>query len=325
MRIAFLYEHPTWSDQLLTVLQRRIPGIVPVNVAELRFDTDTNSCGFSAAINRINIMPSADRLPQVVFQTQHYLSWLEQSGVRMINGSRAHAIGSSKAMQNGVFSSLNLAYPSGIAIYRQEDAINAAEQIGYPAIVKPNIGGSGSGISLYQNRAELEQAVQIKALDLGVDRTGIVQQYIRSDGFVYRVEVLGDALFYSIKQPVVAGEFNYCSAEGCSTDDPEQTVSTEQRATEGGDFDFCVLNNDAGGIQTHNPAPTVVDNVVRIIKASGADFGGVEYFIDTDTGQPCYYDFNPYSNFVSDGENLLGFSPEERFADFVCQILKGDS
>ncbi|MGI9319507.1 MAG: hypothetical protein ACR2QW_19415, partial [bacterium] len=97
MSIAFLHEHPTWSDQLLTVLKRRIPSIVPVNVAELRFDTDTNGCGFSAAINRINIMPSADRLPQVVFQAQHYLNWLEQSGVRVINGFRAHAIGSSKA------------------------------------------------------------------------------------------------------------------------------------------------------------------------------------------------------------------------------------
>lgn len=323
MRIAFLYEHPTWSDQLLLVLQRRIPGIVPVNVAELRFDTDANSCEFSVAINRINIMPSADRLPQVVFQTQHYLNWLEQSGARVINGSRAHAIGSSKAMQNGVFSSLNLAYPNGIAIYRQEDAMDAAKQIGYPVIIKPNIGGSGSGIGLYENRSELEQAVKFKALDLGVDRTGIVQQYIRSDGFVYRMEVLGDALFYSIKQPLVAGEFNYCAADGCSTDEPKQVVNVEQPAREGGDLDFRRING-AGGIQTHNPAPTILNNVIRIIKASGADFGGVEYFMDTDTGQPCYYDFNPYSNFVSDGEKLLGFSPEQRFADFVCRILNID-
>ncbi len=319
MRIALLHEHPTWSDQLLSVLQRRIAGIVPVNMAGLRFNTDIRTCEFSAAINRINIMPSADRPPQVVFQTQHYLNWLEQCGVRVINGSRAHAVGSSKAMQNGVISSLNLPFPPGVAIYRQEDALDAAEQIGYPVIVKPNIGGSGSGIGLYQDKAELEQAVKIKALDLGVDRTGLVQQYIRSDGFVYRVEVLGESLFYSIKQPMIAGEFNYCAADGCGTDTPDP-AHMEQSSGEDSDFDFCVLGN-AGGIQTHEPPPSVVDNVVRIVKASGADCGGVEYFIDTDTDQPCYYDFNPYSNFVSDGENLLGFSPEERFADFVCQVL----
>ena len=320
MDIAYLYEHPTWSEQLLNVLRRRIPNIMPVNVAELRFDTDTHRCKFTAAINRINIMPSADRLPQVVFQTQHYLNWLEQSGVRVINGARAHSIGSSKAMQNSIFSSLNLPYPNGIAIYRQEDAMAAAEQIGYPVIVKPNIGGSGSGIGLYETDAELEQAVKIKALNLGVDRTGLVQQYIRSDGNVYRVEVLGDSLFYSIKQPIIAGEFNYCAADGCSTDTSENNADTEQNIDANIDFDFCALN-DAGGIQIHSPPPDVVNNVIRVIRACDADFGGVEYFIDMDTGQPCYYDFNPYSNFVADGENLLGFSPEERFIDFLCQTL----
>ena len=320
MQIAYLHEHPAWSEQLLSVLQQRVPGMVPVNVADHYFDTDTHHCKFSAALNRINIMPSADRPPQVVFQTQHYLNWLELSGVRVINGARAHAIGSSKALQNGVFSSLNLAYPKGIAIYRQEDAIAAAKQIGYPVIVKPNIGGSGSGIKLYENHEELKQAVQIRALDLGVDRTGLVQRYIPSDGYVYRVEVLGDKLFYSIKQPIVEGEFNYCAADGCSTDTQKPAADTMQINHSESDFDFCVLG-EAGGIQLHTPPPDVVQNVVSILKKCDADFGGVEYFIDTNTGQPCYYDFNPYSNFVSNGEKLLGFSPEERFTDFVCQIL----
>ena len=320
MQIAYLHEHPTWSERLLSVLQRRIPGVKPVNVAEHHFDTDIHHCKFSAAINRVNIMPSAHRLPQVVFQTQHYLSWLELSGVRVINGARAHATGSSKALQNGVFSSLDLAYPNSIAIYRQEDAVAAADRIGYPVIVKPNIGGSGSGIGLYENYEELKQAVQIRALDLGVDRTGLVQQYIRSDGYVYRVEVLGDTLFYSIKQPIVEGEFNYCAADGCSTDTQKPAADTMQISQSESDFDFCVLGG-ADGIQLHTPPPDVVQNVVSILKKCDADFGGVEYFIDTNTGQPCYYDFNPYSNFVSNGENLLGFSPEERFTDFVCQIL----
>lgn len=320
MRTAYLYEHPDWSESLLSVLRRQIPNIVPVNVAELHFDTDTHRIEFSAAINRINIMPSADRLPQVVFQTQHYLNCLEQSGIRVVNGARAHSVGSSKAMQNSVFSSLDLPHPKGIAIYRQEDAIAVAEQLGYPVIVKPNIGGSGSGIGLYENPEELEQAVKTKALDLGVDRTGLVQQYIRSDGFVYRVEVLGDELFYSIKQPVIAGEFNYCAADGCSSDAPEHNPDTIQNFDSNSDFDFCALGG-ASGIQIHRPPPEVINNVIRVIRACDADFGGVEYFIDMDTGQPCYYDFNPYSNFVADGENLLGFSPEERFTDFVCRTL----
>ena len=325
MNIAFLYEHPNWSDKLVSVLQQRIHGLKPINVAELSFQTG-EPCGFSAAINRINIMPSATRLPEVAFQTQHYLNWLEQNGVRILNGYRAQVTGASKVMQNAIFSTLGLAHPKGMSIYRSEDVPDAAEAIGYPVIIKPNIGGSGSGISFHGDQTALINSLANGELDLGIDGTGLVQQYIRSDGFVYRVEVLGDTLFYSIKQPIIDGQFNYCAADGCSINPAIANPITENPITENQpvqtkqDFDFCALA-DTKPIEIHQPADAIVQQVIRIIKTAGADFGGVEYFIDQETGQPCFYDINPYSNFVSDGEALLGFSPEERFADFVCQAL----
>ena len=312
MTIAFLYEHPTWSEKLIQVLQDRIPSLRPINVSELAFDTDAIPDGMTGAINRINIMPSSSRPTQVVFQTMHYLNWLEQQGIRVLNGYRAQVVGSSKVMQNGILASLNLPHPKGIAIFRPQDALEAANKMGYPVITKPNIGGSGSGIGLYHTPEELEQAVTFKAIDFGVDRTGLVQQYIPNDGFVYRVEVLGDKLFYSIKQPIVSGQFNYCAADGCATEAPGSQASDSDE----GDFDFCALNNEAG-IQLHEPSPTIIAQVAKIVSAAGADFGGVEYFINNETGQPCFYDINPYSNFVSD-EDLLGFSPEARFTQFVC-------
>jgi hypothetical protein len=204
-KIAFLYEHPTWSNELLSAFARRGVELTPINVAELDFNTDVNDCTFGSAVNRINIMPSSGRSPQIVFQTLHYLSWLEIAGVRVVNGARAHFIGASKAMQNGVFSMLGLAHPGAIAIYRPEDALSAAESIGYPVIIKPNIGGSGSGVARYNSKEELHDAIRFRSLDLGVDRSGLVQQFIESDGYVYRVEILGDKLFYSIRQPINEG------------------------------------------------------------------------------------------------------------------------
>ena len=58
----------------------------------------------------------------------------------------------------------------------------------------------------------------------------------------------------------------------------------------------------------------------NIIKKTRADFGGIEYIINRETGKPCYFDFNPYSNFVSHGETFLGFSPEQRFVDFIKNL-----
>ncbi len=313
MNIAFLYEHPNWSDALLQTFASRNFELTRINVADLSFATElTEKPQFDVAINRINIMPSAERNPQVAFQTMHYLNWLELSGVRVINGARAHFIGASKALQNGIFSRLGVACPRAIAIYRAKDALTAAEQIGYPVIVKPNLGGSGSGIAKYDKVAELEEAVESRSVDLGIDRTGIVQEYIESDGFVYRVEVLGNKKFYSIRQPIREGSFNYCAVDGCTTNPAaeDEDESLGFRAIDGSDR-----------IELIQPDQAIVSDVIQIIRHCDADIGGVEYLVDANTGKPCYYDFNPYSNFVTDGESLLGFSPENRYVDFIENLI----
>jgi glutathione synthase/RimK-type ligase-like ATP-grasp enzyme len=317
MNIAFLYEHPSWSDTLLEAFQAKAIELKKINVAELSFETEIKGNEkFDLAINRINIMPSEKRKPEVVFQALHYLNWLELSGVHVVNGARSHFIGASKAMQNGIFSSLGLHCPKAIAIYRVEDSVSAAEKIGYPVIIKPNLGGSGAGVAKYDNFAELRAALKIKSVDLGVDRTGIVQEYIESDGFVYRIEILGDQLFYSIRQPIQEGSFNYCAADGCSAD--------MKQVEESDPFDFCVIGEESR-IEVYKPERAILDNVIKIIKSCSADVGGVEFLLDKKSGLPCYYDFNPYSNFVSNGESLLGFSPEQKYISFISDLLHSNS
>jgi len=237
----------------------------------------------------------------------------------VINGSRCHAIGASKAQQNGIFAGLGLDHPRAIAVYRPDEVLDAAEQIGYPVIFKPNIGGSGSGVSLHRTRESLDEAVRFKTLDFGVDRTAVLQEYVESDGFIYRVEMLGGELFYSIRQPIQEGSFNYCAADGCSTG--EETAPGDQASDTEDDFDFCVIGGESR-IEKFEPVEEVVESVAAVIGACGGDLGGVEYFMDVRTGRPRYYDFNPYSNFVSNGQALLGFSPETRYVEFVTGLLE---
>lgn len=308
MSIALLYEHPTWSDALIETFRSNGIDLKLINVADLSFRPDIERPNFDFAVNRVNMMPSSGRNPSVVFHTLHYLNWLETMGVTIVNGSQAHFAGASKALQNGLFSKLGLHCPQAVAVYQAQDILKAAESIGFPLIIKPNIGGSGSGIARYDSYNELETAVKSGKVDLGIDGTGLVQEYIHSDGYVYRIEILGNRLFYSIKQKMMAHTFNYCAADGCSV-----TRAPEAKAAS---FDHCALNQEAR-IQTFEADETIVAQVISIIQSANADLGGVEYLMDTKTGRPCFYDFNPYSNFVSNGQTLLGFSPEQRFVDYI--------
>lgn len=311
MNIALLYEHPTWSDALIETFQSNGIDIKLINVADLSFCPDKKPPGFNFAVNRINIMPSSGRNPSVVFHTLHYLNWLETMGVTIVNGSHTHFAGASKALQNGLFSKLAIHCPQAVAVYQAQDVLKASKTIGFPLIIKPNIGGSGSGIARYDSYGELETAVKSGKVDLGIDGTGLVQEYIHSDGYVYRVEILGNRLFYSIRQKMMAHTFNYCAADGCSVSrTPEQRDSA---------FDYCALNQE-NRIQPFEAEKTIVAQAISIIESAGADLGGVEYLMDTKTGMPCFYDFNPYSNFVSNGKSLLGFSPEQRFVDYIKDV-----
>lgn len=296
MKLALLYEHPGWSRQLLAAFETRAIDVTPLNIVDWHWDGSEHP-GFERVINRVNAMPSAGRSPSIAAHTVHILQALELWKVPLINGARTHLIGVSKTAQAALFASLGLRTPRSIAIHRPEEAPAAAERIGYPCLVKPNIGGSGAGISQFDDGEQLALAVRTRQLDLGIDGTGLIQQRIQSaDGFVYRLEVLGDQVFYAIRQPIQEGSYNYCAADGCST------------------------GADAGGgtrIDPFEPAGCIVEQAIACIQGAGADLGGVEYLIDGRTGEACFYDFNPYSNFVADGESLLGFSPEQRFIDFV--------
>ncbi len=294
MRIALLHEHPQWSQRLIRRFRDDGIDTQPIDIAELSFDTAALSPDYPLLVNRVNVMPSATRPAAVAFHTVHFLRWLELTGVRVVNGAQAHLSGASKAVQNGIFASLGLDFPAALAICRAQDAPAAAQRIGYPVIVKPNIGGSGTGIARFDDAEQLQREVDAGRLDLGVDGTGLVQAYIESDGFIQRVELLGDELFYAIRQRLRSGEFNYCAADGC--------------------------HSGGNAIEPFAPQAAIVARAAAIVRAAGADLGGVEYFIDQRSGRPCFYDFNPYSNFVADGEALLGFSPEQRFVDFIRRL-----
>ena len=136
--------------------------------------------------------------------------------------------------------------------------------------------------------------------------------HVISDGFIYRIEMLGDKLFYSIKQRTQQGVFNYCAADGCGSENAVE--SNLQSSIETGSI-------EEHGIEVFSPTDLIVNQVSSILTEAGADLGGVEYFVREKTQEPCFYDFNPYSNFVANGETLLGFSPEEKYVDFVLDHL----
>lgn len=305
--IAVLYEHPTWFAPLFAALERRDIPYEKIFVPDHAFDPSQQKVPYSVIVNRMSAQPSGRSHPQIVLYVKQYLSYLERIGARVINGYRSYEVGTSKALQVTLLHALGLSYPRTRVIHRAGQALEAAEAVGYPLLFKPNIGGSGTGIQLFSEQAELEAAVKQTRLDFGIDHTALIQQYlVAEDNAIIRVEVLNDNYLYAIRLPMKADSFNYCPADGCNIDAFNHCPIGEAESSS--------LTTD---IVAYSPPQEVIVAVRRIIAASAADLGGVEYLVNSEDGRIYYYDINPLSNFVANANQVIGFDPVENFIDFI--------
>ena len=155
--IAIYYEHPHWFLPLFSELEKRGTSFKKINATQHHFDPAhlNGEGGYSLVFNRMS--PSAYRRGhgQAIFYTHYYLAHLEQRGKRIVNGSRAFRYETSKALQLSLLESLGLPYPRARVINSPADAVDASRGLRFPLVVKPNIGGSGAGVTRFDTRKQL--------------------------------------------------------------------------------------------------------------------------------------------------------------------------
>jgi biotin carboxylase len=244
-----------------------------------------------------------------IFYTINYLKHLEDKGVRVVNGSRAFTHETSKALQLALLERLGLPYPKARVINHPSQAVSAGEVVGYPLIVKPNIGGSGAGIKRFGSRGELQAAVDEGTLQFGIDSTALVQEcFTARDGIITRIEVLGGKFLYAIQIHITGETFDLCPADICKNTKGEELTRIA-----------CPVDAPKTGmtVEVYEAPRQAIEDVERIMQNAGIEVGGVEYVVDDRTGRLLYYDINALSNFVADPERMLGFNPYGRLADYL--------
>jgi hypothetical protein len=309
--IAIYYEHPHWFLPLFAELERRGTPFVKINAAQHHFDpSQLNGEGnYSLVFNRMS--PSAYRRGhgQGIFYTLYYLDHLEQRGKRIVNGQKAFRYETSKALQLSLLESLRLPYPKSRVINSPADAVEASNGLRFPIVVKPNIGGSGAGVAKFDTRQQLEEAANAGKLDLGLDTTALVQEFIPArGGHIVRVEVVGCKFLYGIKVHLTGETFDLCPADICRTTGGQDLT----RAA-------CPLDAPKTGLRVegYTPPDDTIHAVERIMQEARIEVGGVEYIIDDRDGQLYFYDINALSNFVADGPKVVGFDPFVRLVDYL--------
>lgn len=308
--IAIYHEHPDWFRPLFAELDARGINYVKLNASCHSFDPAAARPDFSLLFNRMSASAYLRGNGGAIFFSHSYLAYLETTGVRVLNGSRAFALEISKARQLQLFDSLGLRFPKTRVVNCADEIPGAALQIGFPLLVKPNIGGRGAGIVRLNSMEQLEAAIDKASLNFGIDQTALVQEFIPArNGHITRVETLAGKFLYAIDIFTSGQNFNLCPAEICQVEGVSAFLEDQPD-----DAPTAGLK-----VRACHPPHSAIDAVEKIAAVGGIDVGGVEYMVDDRDGRAVFYDINPLSNFVADAPRIIGFNPHTRLVDFLEQ------
>ena len=292
--LAVYYEHPQWFLRLFAALDRRGVDYTALNLQTHSFDPAEPGLPAPVVFNRLAMSSYLRQAEHAIFYTQALMAHFEHRGARVVNGTAALALDTSKARQLSLFRAMGLEVPATRVVHRFADVATAAATLRFPVMVKGDIGGSGAGMARYDTLEELTAFADEQGTPSGLNGVTLVQEYLPAEGGrVIRCETLGGRFLYAIALDGAGSTFDLCPADVCMADKPSIAISA------------------------FTPPPQIVRAVEAVAQAAHLDVGGIEYMVDARDGAARFYDLNALSNFVADPHEVLGYDPHDRLVDML--------
>lgn len=313
--LIVLYEHPEWQKPLFAALERRGVSYQAFDLARAAFssaEAPVAELYFNQASPSAYVRGNTRAVPLALA----FMRTLELRGARVLNGADVFALELSKSAQATLLTTLGIDTPRSITFNDVGALRRSAAGVRWPALLKPDQGGSGARIQVVESIEHVEAIFRADPAVWLPDNLFLLQEFLPHDperGIV-RLEFLGGELLYAMRVKT-HGRFNLCPSPVCNPEEGEE-----------GEGHCAVPAADA------TPAPPVeffpypevpreaVEVATRIVRAARLDVGGIEY-LETDAGRRVFYDINANSNLRSSVAAAFGFDPFERVVDFLVASL----
>jgi hypothetical protein len=310
--LAVLYEHPQWQLPLFEVLDARGVDYVTVDLKSGVFggtDLPAARVYFNQASPSAYLRGNTRSVPYGLT----LLESLETEGATVINGAAAFRFELNKAVQARALSRRGIDYPKTLAFNSVDALVGRADEIGFPAILKPNQGGSGARMHRVESIAEVAEILSDEAI-WRPDHVMLLQEYLPHDSLVdgvVRMEFVGGELLYAMKVRSDGG-FNLCPSEVCNPAEGSDSACALPDAPQP-DTSPSV----GPTFQPFHEVPAEAVAIGRQICEIGAlDIAGIEY-LQTDGNRRVFYDVNANSNLRRPVGLAHGFDPFERVVDYL--------
>ncbi|MBU2091855.1 MAG: alpha-L-glutamate ligase [Alphaproteobacteria bacterium] len=241
--------------------------------------------------------------------TAGVLTWLERHGRYVVNGVRALDLELSKARQYAALEAAGIRTPRTLIVLGRHRLLKAARQAfgDGPFILKPNRGGKGLGVQLFNTMNGFQAYLESTLYDEPVDGIHLLQEYVKApEPFITRCEFIGGKFLYAVRVDTSAG-FELCPADACAIGDA-----------------FCPVGEEAV-----RPKFEIIPDIdasqkaayERMLAENGVEVAGIEFIVGAD-GQARTYDINTNTNYNTEAEARAGISGRATLADFLGGALR---
>jgi hypothetical protein len=239
--------------------------------------------------------------------TAAVLAWLAGHGRRIVNGPRALDLEISKTRQYAALEAAGIRTPKTVLVAGREHLVAASRRHfdGGPVILKPNRGGKGLGVRLFNTAEALAGYLDSADYEPPVDGLHLLQHYVRPpQPLITRAEFIGGRFLYAVEVDTSEG-FELCPADVCAVEDA-----------------FCPA--EPGGASVARAKFTIIDDIEAGLKqryeaflaANGIEVAGIEFIRDAN-GAGYTYDVNTNTNYNPDAEQRAGRSAMTALARFL--------
>src|SRR5216684_3156727 len=240
--------------------------------------------------------------------TASVLAWLTRWGRRVVNGPTALDLEISKTRQYAALEAAGIRTPKTVLVAGKDHLVAATRRHfdGGPVILKPNRGGKGLGVRLFQGVAALADYLDGPEYEPPVDGLHLLQQYVRapvigpSGPLITRAEFIGGRFLYGVEVDTSDG-FELCPADQCAIDDAFCPAGEEPRAK------FTIIADIDPGLKRRYEA---------FLAANDIEVAGIEFIRDAD-GTVYTYDVNTNTNYNPEAEARAGRSALTALAGFL--------
>ena len=186
--IGLFYDHPRWEEkEIWRAAEALGHKVLPLNVEKIALDLNKSAEWVSSA--DVFLQRSVS-----FYKAYTYSYYVEVFGGSVVNSSSTIWICGNKFITTLLLSKAGVPVPKAYLASSRATALEIAETLGYPVVVKPIVGSWGRFVVKVDTRDSLDGILELKESLGAIYGLHYVQEFVRKPGRDIRVFVVGDSV-----------------------------------------------------------------------------------------------------------------------------------